>query len=98
MAAMRMRTILMLALLGGVAVGHPAAARPLGGLRISPPDVVAPEPLLDQSRARLSPADAARQASEQYGGRVLNVSPAAGGYRVKLIEQGNVRTVFIPDR
>jgi hypothetical protein len=105
MGAMRIRTILTAVVLVAVAAG-PASARPrdrdgglLGGnsLRVEPPEMLQPEPLLD-TRARLSPADAAREARSRYGGKVLNVDPASGGYRVRIIQQGTVRTVFVPDR
>lgn len=44
---------------------------------------------------------AAEQAQARYGGRVLDISPAQGNggppsYRVKLLNQGEVRTVTVP--
>src|SRR5687767_5387160 len=98
MAAMRIRTILTAALLVAVAASHPASARPRdrdgmrdrgeyersNSLRVMPPEMQMRDPLLD-TRARLSPADAAREARQQYGGKVLNVAPASGGYRVRII-------------
>ncbi|HKY92279.1 MAG TPA: hypothetical protein VJM11_14620 [Nevskiaceae bacterium] len=104
---MRIRTILTAALITAVAASHPATARPRdrdvgrdrdrNSLRVHPPEMQNHEPLLDM-RARVSPADAARQAQQRYGGKVLNVAPASGGYRVRIIEQGTVRNVFVPDR
>ncbi len=41
---------------------------------------------------------AARQAqSMNGGGRVLSVEEARSGWRVKLLKDGNVRIVFVPD-
>lgn len=49
-----------------------------------------------------SPAEAAREARREHGGKVLSVSREGGGkqahYRVKLIDNGNVRVVRIPVR
>lgn len=46
----------------------------------------------------LSAKEAARQAqSINGGGRVLSVDEATGGWRVKLLKEGNVRFVFVPD-
>jgi hypothetical protein len=47
----------------------------------------------------ISPWEAARQAQERYGGRVLSVELVRAGtpyYRVKLLRNGNVRVVRIP--
>ena len=52
----------------------------------------------DHAGAGMSPGEAARRAQElNNGGRVLSVEPAGGGWRVKLIKQGDVRIVFVPD-
>lgn len=49
---------------------------------------------------RISPAEAAQQAREQHGGKVLSVDLERGGsapqYRVKIIDNGNVRVVRVP--
>jgi uncharacterized membrane protein YkoI len=45
--------------------------------------------------AGISGAEAARIASNQTGGRVLEVSPRGRGYNVKVYVQGKVRTVFV---
>jgi hypothetical protein len=46
---------------------------------------------------RMSPAEAARAAQMQNGGgRVLDVEPAGDGWRVRLVKEGEVRTVFGP--
>lgn len=46
----------------------------------------------------LSPGEAARQAQQMNGGgRVLSVEQAHDGWRVKLIKNGDVRIVFVPD-
>ena len=46
---------------------------------------------------RLSPGDAARRAQQQYGGRVLSVYPSAEGYRVKMLRDGEVTVVSVPN-
>jgi hypothetical protein len=62
----------------------PAAALPRATL---PPRLREPQ---------LSPSDAARQVQRRYGGRVLSVQPqAGGGYRIKLLKDGEVRTYDI---
>jgi hypothetical protein len=43
----------------------------------------------------LGPIDAASAAQRLYGGRVLDVRPDDGGFRVKLLADGDVRVVFI---
>lgn len=44
----------------------------------------------------ISPEEAARRAQQQNGGgRVLSVEQAGGGYRVKLLRDGEVRVVYI---
>lgn len=55
-----------------------------------------------QHDPELAPAQAARQARRQYGGRVLNVvleqGPSGPYYRVKLLDEGRVRVVDIQAR
>ncbi len=53
----------------------------------------------DEPPASLRSAkDAAREAQQlNGGGRVLSVDAANGGWRVKLLKDGNVRMVFVPD-
>jgi hypothetical protein len=43
----------------------------------------------------MSADQAARRAQDQYGGRVLAVRPEGSGFRVKLLKDGEVRTVFV---
>lgn len=45
----------------------------------------------------VSRAQAAEQARQQYGGRVLDVRWTGSHYRVKLLQSGNVRIVTIAD-
>lgn len=65
-----------------------------------PPDGFAPrsqpeEPQQDDGRGARK---AARQAQQlNGGGRVLSVDAAGGGWRVKLLKDGNVRIVFVPN-
>lgn len=50
-----------------------------------------------QDHSGISAQEAARQAqSLNGGGRVLSVEDAKGGWRVKLLKDGNVRFVFVP--
>jgi hypothetical protein len=56
----------------------------------------------NSSKARqsqsLSPQQAAQRARSRYGGQVLKVQPAGGGYQVRLLqEDGRVVTVPIGD-
>jgi len=49
---------------------------------------------------KISPAQAAQRARQEYGGKVLSVDLERNGadpqYRVKIIENGNVRVVRVP--
>lgn len=45
--------------------------------------------------AAFSPQDAARRAQIAHGGKVLAVKADGPGYRVKLLKNGEVRTVYI---
>jgi uncharacterized membrane protein YkoI len=53
-------------------------------------------------RPNVEPAEAARRASREYGGRVLNVvledGPGGPYYRVKLLDGGRVRVVHVEAR
>lgn len=74
-------TILALALTSGVATADPRGRGPGGG-------------------HSMSAEQAAEQARKNYGGRVLDVRPLrsnGGGYRVKLLDRGEVRSVTIPE-
>jgi uncharacterized membrane protein YkoI len=50
----------------------------------------------------VAPGEAARRASREYGGRVLNVvledGPGGPYYRVKLLDGGRVRVVHVEAR
>lgn len=99
---MNVRPVLLALLIGGLTLSQASLARDkdrgggLFGLDGRPPDS-----LIDRrsvAQPRMSPGDAARAAQERNGGgKVLSVDPAAGGYRVKLLRQGDVRVLFIPD-
>jgi hypothetical protein len=46
----------------------------------------------------LSPQEAAREAQQRNGGgRILSVESASGGWRVKLLKEGNINIVFVPN-
>lgn len=44
---------------------------------------------------RLTQQEAAARAQRQFGGRVLALRPHGAGYNVKILKDGEVRTVFI---
>ena len=46
---------------------------------------------------RMTPGEAAERAQRNHGGgRVLAVDPAGNGYRVKLLQRGDVNIVVVP--
>lgn len=50
-----------------------------------------------RSSNRITPSEAAERAQRNNGGgRVLAVDPTGGGYRVKLLQRGDVNIVFVP--
>jgi hypothetical protein len=54
-----------------------------------------------EGRGSLSAEQAAEQARQRFGGRILDVRPMRSsdersGYRVKLLDRGEVRSVIIP--
>jgi hypothetical protein len=57
----------------------------------------------DQQQQQQAPAqdgsmsadEAARRAQQQYGGRVLAVRPEGPGFRVKMLKDGEVRSVYV---
>lgn len=59
-----------------------------------------PAPRTEPLQPRISPGQAAARARRQHGGRVLDVSLERRGarpyYRVKLLKNGNVRSVRVP--
>ena len=56
----------------------------------------------ERPEPNVAPAEAARRASREYGGRVLNVvledGPGGPYYRVKLLDGGRVRVVHVEAR
>jgi hypothetical protein len=49
-------------------------------------------------RPSLSGSEAARRAQQiNGGGRVLAVDPAESGYRVRVMKDGEVRSVYVQD-
>ena len=68
--------------------------------RTGSPQSPQPAPLANaapQPRPALQPADAGRRAQQQYGGRVLSVSPGDNGYHVRLLRDGEVSNVTVPN-
>lgn len=96
-----LRRSLLAACLAGLVLIQSAEARPrldVERREVERGERQRPDGLIDR-RSGMSPADAAREAQRRYGGgKVLSVDPAGGGYRVKLVRDGDVRVVFIPDR
>lgn len=97
---MRIAGALILLMCGGLMLAPPAEARSKDQFRIpslEAPDASEPHRIRDM-RPRLTPADAAREAQARNGGgRVLSVSAVDGGYRVKLLKEGDMRVVFVSD-
>ncbi|MES2683765.1 MAG: hypothetical protein V4650_09630 [Pseudomonadota bacterium] len=92
-------------LLGGTALALPLLGNPLPGGRPPAGDgfvprgsVQAPVDQPERPTQGLSAQEAARQAQAMNGGgRVLSVDEARSGWRVKLLKDGNVRFVFVPN-
>ena len=64
------------------------------------PDRFAPRSAPDEppQSEGISAQEAAREAQQRNGGgRVLSVDEAGSGWRVKLLKDGNVRIVFVPN-
>lgn len=104
---MKLRPILAAILIGGLVLHQPADARPKKERYEKERYEVAPDAgrmpnsnsFMDRRSSGISPAQAAREAQHRYGGgKVLSVDPDGDGYRVKLVRDGNVRVVFIPNR
>lgn len=97
MAAMKVfgACILAAALIGGTS--PTASALPVGDAGELLPSTPAPG---EAGQPRISPAEAAARARQRYGGKVLDVSLERRGvrphYRVKLLKDGNVRSVRVP--
>ena len=95
---MSKRRYILAALLGGLISQSALAAH--GRLGDDAPRLREMErmerPTPAQSR-RMTPSEAAAQAQRIHGGgRVLSVEPAGEGYRVKLLQHGDVNIVTIP--
>lgn len=89
------------AVIGGLGLIQPASARDRdGGGLFGNGDLMQPGTLIDRRGPRgMTPGQAAKEAQRQYGGgKVLSVDPSGDGYRVKLLRDGDVRVVFIPNR
>ena len=87
-----------LAQFGGNALRAPLAEG--AGPGKTPPSEVAERDTRPQPN--VAPAEAARRASREYGGRVLNVvledGPGGPYYRVKLLDGGRVHIVHVEAR
>lgn len=75
-------------------VGQPGRNAPAAPGNLLPPGQGFETP----GEPQRNPQDAARQAQQMNGGgRVLSVDAVSGGWRVKLLKDGNVRIVFVPN-
>lgn len=78
------------------------AAHPALALDLPIADRLRPNGLLPNAADRqstMSPSEAARIAQHRNGGgRVLAVDRGDDGYRVKLLKNGDVRIVLVPNR
>lgn len=84
----------LLVLLGGL-VFQPAFAGPASDRRNDREERHAARG--HREAGRMSPSEAAQIAQQRHGGgRVLSVEAADNGYRVKLLQRGDVQVVFIP--
>lgn len=96
---MKLRHLLSAVVLGGLVCIQSAEARPRDLFGVSPDGVRPPDSFLDRRSHGMTAAEAARTAQQRYGGgKVLSVEPEGDGYRVKLVRNGDVRVVFIPNR
>ncbi|PTU32103.1 hypothetical protein [Stenotrophobium rhamnosiphilum] len=89
---MRTRRYILVVLLGGL-VFQSAFADPGRGHRRDDDREEQQRP----SAGRMSPSEAAAKAQRNNGGgKVLAVEPTGTGYRVKLLQRGDVNIVFVP--
>lgn len=95
MPILRARLAVLMLAAGGLSLQSVSAAPPWktqGRLGIQSGFI----PQAREADRQMSPQEAARRAQAgNGGGRVLSVEPAGGGYRVKLLKDGEVRVVFI---
>lgn len=91
---MRSTLLIVCALVSAGLLSGPADARSRDRDRDRGQEQVRPEGLRDDRGDRGDRSgDAARRAQQQNGGgRVLSVDPENGGYRVKVLKDGEVRT------
>lgn len=91
--------MLLAAAISGLVLSQGALARDKNRDGLFGGEMLPPTGLIDSRGPRMSAGQAAREAQKRYGGgKVLSVDPSGDGYRVKLLRDGDVRVVFIPDR
>lgn len=91
---MRTRRYILAALLGGLVFQSAFAASGRGDDRHRDDDR---QEQRRPSGGRMTPGEAAAHAQRSNGGgRVLSVDPTGNGYRVKLLQRGDVNIVFVP--
>lgn len=85
--------LVLCAVLSAGLLSGPADARPRGQDREQRQEQRQDRPDAPRGRHGDRSGDAARQAQQRNGGgRVLSVDPENGGYRVKVLKDGEVRT------
>ena len=97
---MRLKQLITVSVMaGGLALSEPVFARDRGFLGTGIEAQGHDTSLIDRRASHMTAAQAAREAQKRYGGgKVLSVDPAGDGFHVKLLRDGDVRVVFIPDR
>lgn len=92
---MRTRRYILAVLLGGLVFQSALAASGRGDDRDRRHEDERPQERPHASR--MTPSEAAAQAQRNHGGgRVLAVDPTGNGYRVKLLQHGDVNIVNVP--
>lgn len=90
---MRLVLLFCLVLAGGL-LSQPAVASP-ATMTTGGATLLAQQNSGDADESELSREEAARRAKEKHGGRVLSVTRDNGGWRVRLLKDGRVRTVSV---
>jgi hypothetical protein len=94
---MNSRRYIFAALLGGLVLQSAFAASGRGGFDDNRGRIEERRGNNHLAGGRMTPGEAAKQAQRIHGGgRVLAVDPAGNGYRVKLLQHGDVHIVFVP--
>jgi hypothetical protein len=85
----------MLGVMIGVGLVSQAVAASPSLPAADPPVWLAQQASDERDQSGLSREEAARQVREQYAGRILSIRQVEGGWRVRLLKDGEVRTVIV---